>query len=93
MRQIYDFERYMPPALNENMLREEQRRRNVRGEMIMLALAAVLSQVVMALIGIGLFAVSPIFGAACFGYVAVSIAGSGVITIIYAQEGNMRSTF
>lgn len=93
MKQIYDFERYAPPALNENMLREEQQRRNVRRQTILLALAAVLSQAVMVLIGIGMLAASPVLGAACFCYVAVSVAGSGVIAIIYAQEGSLKGIF
>ena len=90
MKQIYDFERYMPPAINENMLREELKRREKRRQTLLLALAAILLQAVLVLVGIRLFAVSPVLGAACLCYVIVSAVGSGVITIIFAQKGGLR---
>lgn len=44
MKQIYNFENYAPPALNEKTLRREIERRKLRRQMFLLALAAILSQ-------------------------------------------------
>lgn len=41
MKQIYDFEKYAPPALSEKTLRQEFERRKLRRQMFLLALAAV----------------------------------------------------
>lgn len=87
MRQIYDFERYTPPVLNEAILREEQKRREKRRQTMLFAFAALLSQAVLLLIGMGLLLVYPALGAVCICYVIISIAGSGAITIIYVEGG------
>ena len=46
MKQIYNFEQYTPPVLNENMLREELEQRRLRWQTALLALAGILLQVV-----------------------------------------------
>ena len=58
MRQIYDFEREIPPALNEKMLREELRRRGRRREVALLAMASVLLQLTLLMAGVWLLASS-----------------------------------
>lgn len=86
MRQIYDFEREIPPALNEKMLREELRRRGRRREVALLAMASVLLQLTLLMAGVWLLASAPALSLVCFGYAAVSVSGSGAIAIIYTQK-------
>lgn len=86
MRQIYDFEQYNPPVLNENMLRRELEKRQLRRQLILLAVAAVLSQAVMIMLGILTREIQPLISSICFGYVAVSVAGSAVIAVVYSYR-------
>ncbi len=86
MRQIYDFEQYNPPVLNENMLRRELEKRQLRRQLILLAVAAVMSQAVMIMLGILTWEIQPVISSVCFGYVGVSVTGSAVIAIAYSYR-------
>lgn len=86
MRQIYDFEQYNPPVLNENMLQRELEKRQLRRQLILLAVAAVLSQAVMIMLGILAWEIQPVISSFCFGYVGVSVSGSAVIAIVYSYR-------
>ena len=87
MRQIYNFEQHNPPALNENMLRNEIEKRHLKKQTIILAIAGVLAQIAVALFGILVWEIYPAITIACFGYVLISIMGSSVITVLYARKG------
>lgn len=86
MRQIYDFEQYVPPVLNEAMLRHELERRQLRKQIILLALAVVLSQTATVLSGVLVRELLPVVSTVCFGYTAVSAAGSVVIAVVYSYR-------
>ena len=86
MRQIYDFEQYVPPVLNEAMLQHELERRQLKRQIILLALAVVLSQTATVLVGVMLREFQPILSTFCFGYTAVSAAGSVVIAVVYSYR-------
>lgn len=86
MRQIYDFEQYVPPVLNEAMLRHELERRQLRRQIILLALAVVLSQAATVLFGVLVRELLPVVSTFCFGYTAVSTAGSVVIAVVYSYR-------
>lgn len=86
MRQIYDFEQYVPPVLNEAMLQHELERRQLRRQIILLALAVVLSQAAMVLLGVLMRESLPVVSTFCFGYTAISVAGSVVIVVVYSYR-------
>ena len=86
MRQNYDFEQYVPPVLNEAMLQHELERRQLKRQIILLALAVVLSQTATVLVGVMLREFQPILSTFCFGYTAVSAAGSVVIAVVYSYR-------
>ena len=86
MRQIYDFEQYVPPVLNEAMLQHELERRQLRRQIILLALAVVLSQAATVLFGVLVRELLPVVSMFCFGYTAVSAVGSVVIAVVYSYR-------
>ena len=86
MRQIYDFEQYVPPELNEAMLQHELERRQLRKQIILLALAVVLSQTATVLSGVLVRELLPVVSTVCFGYRAISAAGSVVIAVVYSYR-------
>ena len=86
MRQIYDFEQYVPPVLNEAMLQHELERRQLRKQIILLALAVVLSQTATVLLGVLMRELLPVVSIVCFGYTAISAAGSVVIAVVYSYR-------
>ena len=87
MRQIYDFERHAPPALNENMLRAEAERRGRHRQTALLALAGLLLQAVVVLFGYSALDWYPWLSALCFAHVIISTTGCGVIAVVYSQKG------
>ena len=87
MKQTFDFERFDPPVLNENILRRELERRAERRRTVLLAVAGALFQAVFILLGLLCWSTAPALALACIGFASVSMVGSSVITIIYAQRG------
>lgn len=87
MKQIYDFDRYPPPVLNENMLRAKLETRRKNRQIILLAAGGVLLQVAALLTGILTFETYPLLSVSCLIYQLVSMAGGGVIAVVYAQKG------
>ena len=87
MRQIYDFERHDPPALNENMLRAEAERRRLRRQTALLAAAGLLLQAAVVLFGYSAIDWYPWLSALCFGHAVVGATGCGVIAVVYSQKG------
>ena len=86
MKQIYDFEQAKPPVLNENMIRTKLEKRKLHRQTILLAIAALLMQIVMILLGLVTSVKYPWIAVGCFGYVVVSITGSSVIAIVYSGK-------
>ena len=87
MRQIYDFEQHNPPALNENMLRAELERRKLRRQTALLAVAGLLLQAAVTLLGYSAIDWYPWLSAACFAHVIVSTTGCGVVAVVYSRKG------
>lgn len=87
MKQIYDFERYNPPALNENMLRAEAERRKRHRQTALLAVAGLLLQAAVVLLGYSAIDWYPWLSAACFTHVIVSTTGCGVVAVVYSRKG------
>ena len=86
MKQTFDFEQFDPPILNENILRRKLEKRAER-RTVLLTVAGALFQAVFVLLGLLCWSTAPALALACIGFAIVSMVGSGVITIIYAQRG------
>lgn len=87
MKQIYNFEQHDPPALNENMLRAELERRALRRQTTLTALAGLLSQITMLVLGILALPFMPTVSVFCFCYVTVAMTGSAVLAVICTRKG------
>lgn len=87
MKQTFDFERFPPPALNENILRRELEKRAERRRTILLVAAGALFEALFVLLGLLCWYAAPALALASISFAVVSAVGSGVITIIYAQKG------
>lgn len=87
MKQIYDFDRYPPPVLNENMLRDKLEKRSKKRQIILLAAGGVLLQITALLLGVLTSSLYPMLSVCCLVYQLVSMSGGGVIAVIYAQKG------
>lgn len=91
MKQIYDFEQYNPPALNERIVREESEKRKLRFQTALIALAGILIQIVVAILGFEIMEEYPVITIFCFLYVFLSTTGGSVLAVVYAQKGGMIS--
>lgn len=89
MKQTYDFEQFTPPILNEKTLRRELEKRAERRRTILLAITGALFQTVFILLGLLCWIDAPAVTLACVGFALVSVVGSGVIAIVYAQKGGI----
>lgn len=86
MNTVYDFEKYEPPRLNEKMLREEQKRRELKKQILLLRIASVLVSLCIILFA---FLVSPdsvLVAVLCIVFVCVCIAGNGLITVLFFRQ-------
>ena len=89
MNQIYSFEQHKPPVLNENMLRAELERRRLRWQTALIAVAGILIQVLLILVGFVTKNEYPIITVVCLIYVVISITGSSVLAIVYTRKGGL----
>lgn len=89
MKQIYNFEQHKPPVLNENMLRAELERRRLRWQTALIAVAGILIQVLLILVGFVTKNEYPIITVVCLLYVVISITGSSVLAIVYTRKGGL----
>jgi len=87
MKQVFDFEQFTPPVLNERLLRRELEKRAERRRTVLLAVTGALFQAVFILLGLLCWNTILALTLACICFAIVSMVGSGVITIIYAQKG------
>ena len=91
MKQIYNFEQHKPPVLNENMLRTELERRRLRWQTALVALAGILLQTVVVLVGFYVIADYPWLTALCLGYTVVSITGGSVLAVVATRKGGISN--
>ena len=89
MKHIYNFEQHKPPVLNENMLRSELERRRLRWQTALIAVAGILFQVLLILVGFVTKNEYPIITVVCLIYVVISITGSSVLAIVYTRKGGL----
>lgn len=87
MKQTFDFERFSPPVLNENILRRELEKRAERRHTVLLVVAGALFEVVFILLGLLCWNTAPALTLIGIGLSVASMMGSGVIAIVYTQKG------
>ena len=89
MNQIYNFEQHKPPVLNENMLRAELERRRLRWQTALIAVAGILMQVLLVVLGIFVQYDYPIITIICFVYVVLSTTGGSVLAVVCTRKGGL----
>ena len=89
MKQSYNFAQHKPPVLNENMLRAELELRRLRWQTALIAVAGILIQVLLILVGFVTKNEYPIITVVCLIYVVISITGSSVLAIVYTRKGGL----
>lgn len=86
MRQIYDFEQKNPPILNENMLRNTLEKRRAQKQTVALAIAGVLVQILVLLLGFIVGEIYPVAAMLSICYVIISMMGSSVIAVMFVKK-------
>ena len=89
MNQIYNFEQYKPPVLNENMLRAELERRRLRWQTTLIAVAGILIQILLVLFGFVTKNEYPVITVACLIYGVFSVTGGSVLAIVCTRKGGL----
>lgn len=87
MNQIYNFEQYEPPIVNENMLRARLEKKKAVRNAAIVAVASVMLQMMTLLLGILMYSQYPIITFLCVTYVVVSMVSASVISIVYSKKG------
>lgn len=84
MKQVYNFEQYAPPVIDESMLRAEGERRKTQRQTMLLALASLLSLAALTVFGLLAGGMYPLLCGLCFGYVVFAVTGGSVIALVFA---------
>lgn len=87
MNQIYNFEQYEPPIINENMIKARLERKRVVRNAAIVAAAGVLLQMMTLVLGVLAYSQYPVITFLCVTYVVVSIVSASVISIVYSKKG------
>ena len=87
MNQIYNFEQYEPPIINENMIKARLEKKRVIRNAAIVAAAGVLLQMMTLVLGVLAYSQYPIITFLCVTYVVVSMVGGSVISIVYSKKG------
>ena len=87
MPPIYNFEAKQPPQLNEYMLREQLRHRELEKQMRILRIAAILLSLCYILFAFCIASESMGLAILSIYMAYVSIVGNGVISIIFYKKG------
>lgn len=86
MKQIYNFDQSMPPAVNENRIRAELKRRQLQRETTLLAIGGLLILGCLFLAAVQLHEVAPLLSIACAAYICIATTGGSVIALVFAQK-------
>ena len=86
MKLNYDFESYQPPRMTEKSLMETLHNRQLIRRTVLLIMASLLINICMALMAFVIAPYSMEAGIACLVLLGLSLAGSGIIAVIFARE-------
>ena len=89
MKQIYHFDRVPPPSLNEAMLRAEIEKRKLRIQTALAALAGILLQIAVLLLGFTMLEQYSLISLFCFSYVLLSAVGGSIIAVVFTGKGGL----
>ena len=89
MKQIYNFEQYKPPVLNENMLRAALERRALRCQTALIAVAGILLLITAAMLGFLVLEDYPWITVLCLAYVLFSATGGSVLAVVVTKKGGV----
>lgn len=87
MKQIYNFEQYEPPILNESILKERIQEKKATKAAILAGIAGFMMQILILLAGFIIYTKYPVITMICIAYVIFSVIGGSVISIIYSKKG------
>ena len=87
MNQIYDFEQYEPPIINENILNARLEQKKTARNAILTGIAVLLMQVLVLTMGYLLYNKYPLLTLLCVTYVVFSVISGSIISIIYSKKG------
>ncbi len=87
MKQIYNFEQNSPPVLNENMLQQKAEERKLQWQTALIAVAAILMQAIIVIVGVNALDFYPALAALSFIYVIISTTGCGVLAVVCTRKG------
>ena len=87
MKQIYNFEQAGPPVLNENMIRTEIKKRQIRRQTALLAAAGMLLMAAVIMLGLLLYDHFPWAALGCFAYALISATGGSVMAVVFTRKG------
>lgn len=87
MKQIYDFTQHEPPRVNEAILREQLRRRELQRQTLLLRIAALLSCVCYAVFAFFIIRDSVIAAVVSILMCTITLIGTGVISLVFHRYG------
>lgn len=86
MNQIYYFDSYSPPLLNEAMLRRERERRREQRAIAAAATGGALILLCLLTLAFFLFPVAPKAAIVLSVYLTLSIMGAGVVALVFVTQ-------
>lgn len=86
MNQIYHFDSYSPPVLNEAMLRRKLERRREQRAIAAAAVGGVLTLFCLLALAFLLFPIAPRAAMLLSVYLTLSVMGAGVVTLVFAAQ-------
>ncbi len=86
MNQIYYFDSYSPPLLNEAMLRGERERRREQRAIAAAATGGALILLCLLTLAFSLFPVAPKAAIVLSVYLTLSVMGAGVVALVFVTQ-------
>ncbi|MCL2140538.1 MAG: hypothetical protein FWH42_02505 [Dehalococcoidia bacterium] len=87
MKQIYSFEIYSPPLLNESKIREELTRRQTHRQIITWLIVGALHCFYLLIAAAFIYPLNGAHALAIIAYVCVAVCGGSVFMIIFTNKG------
>jgi len=86
MKQIYRFDFYDPPVLNEAMLQAELARQKLRRQIILWVLLGSFHCLCLIAAAILIYPVSAAYSFVCVAYACIAICGGGAVAAVYSEK-------
>lgn len=87
---FYDFERYNPPCLTEQILLQELKRREWRKQALLIGIASILFYMCMILGTILMSQIHMLFGLVGIGTIIFSLMSNGILSIVFVYYRRRR---